>query len=240
MHKKALRMGAAVAFLLMGTSTASQATQYSGVNNVSFTQAQYNKAFAGNGFLIKYQNKVYGVTVKHALLEAKTPEMNHVQIKDHVTSWKIHPKQAPNKSITFGKLLNSAAEEKLDMAILQKDWLVFEIKENLSDLQVLTLRDTPLKEGETLTAYGCAYVNSETCQQDVYEGKYISMEPHNLRIAMSDWQPGQLRGLSGSPVLDSEQQLVGIVSNVLPAKSGKGFDFAPANLDYLREVLASL
>ena len=54
---------------------------------------------------------------------------------------------------------------------------------------------------------------------------------------MPDLDLTKLRGLSGSPVLDSKGQVVGIVSNVLQSKSGKGFDFAPANLNYLRSVL---
>lgn len=214
--------------------------QVSGINQVTFHESAYNKAFAGNGFLIRYQGKVYAVTVKHTLLEAKTPAMQSVHIDGHVSGWQIHPNHQPEKSVVLGKLLNGSEQEKLDMNILQKDWLVFEVKENHSDLTVLTLREDPLSTGDTLTAYGCSYANANGCVQDSYAGRYINLEGNNLRIAMADLELGELRGLSGSPVLDQNNQVVGIVSNVLRSQDGKGFDFAPANLSYLKEVLATL
>lgn len=222
------------------SKTAPQDNQYSGINQVSFHEKQYDKAFAGNGFLIQHNNKTYAVTVKHALFEAKTPDMDSVDIAPYVASWKIHPNHKPNQALVLGKLLNSSTDEKLDMQILQKDWLVFEVKENKSNLSVLTLREEPLEKGEVVVAYGCSYANAKTCKQDTYTGKFIKAEENNLRIALTDWEPAKLRGLSGSPVLDKNNKVVGIVSNVIPSESGEGFDFAPANLDYLRKVLDSL
>ena len=214
--------------------------QVSGINNVSFYDAQYNNHFAGNGFLIEYQQKLYAVTVKHALFEAKTPDVDSASIEGHVRQWLIHPNGKSDESVVMGKLLNASEAEKLGMNILQSDWLVFEVSQNNSNLTPLTLRDTPLESGEPVTAYGCSYVNAQTCEQDSYAGSFIESDGNNLRIAMPDLNPGQLRGLSGSPVLDSSNRLVGIVSNVLRSKTGEGFDFAPANLSYLKRVVASL
>ena len=214
--------------------------QYSGINNISFTNETYNKPFAGNGFLINFNKKLYAVTVKHALLEAKTPEMQFVDIKDHVNNWLIHPNKSPKQYIRLGKLLNTNPKEAINMKILSKDWLVFDVLENNSNLKVLTLRDTPIKKGEKLTAFGCSYANQTSCEQDNYVGFYLKDEPDNLRISMPELELAKLRGLSGSPVLDKNEQVVGIVSNILKSSSGEGFDFAPANLKYLREVLNKL
>lgn len=214
--------------------------QVSGINQIAFNKSQYDKAFVGNGFLIRHNGVVYAVTVKHVLLEAKTPSMSSVSIEDKVKTWRIHPNQDSEHYIELGKLLNSSTQEALDMSVLQRDWLVFEVKENRSNLKVLTLRDTPLKPGETLIAHGCSYYKAKTCKQDAYKGDFVSMEANNLRIKMPKWSPGKLRGLSGSPVLDRDQRVVGIVSNVLRSSDGQGFDFAPANLVYLRQVLDSL
>jgi len=41
-------------------------------------------------------------------------------------------------------------------------------------------------------------------------------------------------------VLDEHNKLVGIVSTIKESKSGDGFDYAPATLNYLREVLNKL
>lgn len=214
--------------------------QYSGINQVSFGHSEYNKAFAGNGFLLEYDGEVYAVTVKHTLLEANTPDMDSVSIEGHVINWQIHPNKEPDNTVILGELLNASESEPLDMAILQTDWLVFSIKENHSDLTPVRLRETPLNHGDIVTAFGCSYANADSCQQDAYTGVFIAEEGANLRISIPNLQPATLRGLSGSPVLDQNNQLVGIVSNVLRSQDSDGFDFAPANLDYLKEVLPQL
>jgi len=207
---------------------------------VTFHDEKNNKFFVGNGFLVKHRGSTYAVTVKHALLELKKPSMNSVNIAEHVNRWQIHPNMQADQSVVLGKLLNHDNSEKLDMAILQKDWLVFEIENNNSDLTVLTLRDSALEKGETLTAYGCSYANKPTCQQDSYAGTFIKMDGANLRMSLKDMNPSALRGLSGSPVLDANGQVVGIVSNIMPSESGEGLDFTPANLNYLRDIIKPL
>ncbi|MDG1752052.1 MAG: hypothetical protein P8I03_10385 [Thalassotalea sp.] len=214
--------------------------QYSGVNNVQFFNESYSKPFAGNAFLIQAKNKLYAVTVKHTLFEAKTPEMETITIENYVKEWRIHPNKKPDQYLKLGKLLNENINEAIDNKILQKDWLVFEVLENKSQLKVLKLRKTPVKAGEQLSAFGCTYANQSTCEQDNFQGSFIGYDNNNLRIAMANLDLRKLRGLSGSPVLDANEQVVGIVSNVLPSASGKGFDFAPASLSYLEEVLTEL
>lgn len=211
--------------------------QFSGINQVTFNNEEYNNPFAGNGFLISYQNKLFAVTVKHALLEAKTPTLTSVYLQDELKEWRIHPNKTADKYVRLGKLLNADKSEAIDMKILSKDWLLFEVKENHSELTVLNLRDKPLKVGEAVTAYGCSYANKLTCVQDTYNGNFLAKETNNLRISMPDLDLGKLRGLSGSPVLDEQNKVVGIVSNILKRESGEGFDFAPASLDYLRAIL---
>lgn len=226
--------------VVLPSAVAEKPPQYSGVNNIDFYESAYNKSFAGNGFLITVADKLYAITVKHTFFEAKTPEMKHVDIESYVKEWRIHPKQTPHEYVLLGKLLNADVTETIDIKILQKDWLVFEVIENHSSLIPVSIRENPISKGEILTAYGCAYANQKTCQQETYEGKFLSYESNNLRINMNNLQMDKLRGLSGSPVLDGNNQLVGIVSNVLKSKSGEGFDFAPANLTYLTGVLKKL
>ena len=214
--------------------------QFSGINKITFNDNAYSKSFVGNGFLINYQDKVYAVTVKHTLLEARTPKMKHVDIEQHVKEWIIHPNKSPQLYIKLGKLLNANASETIDIKVLSNDWLVFEVLENKSKLKILSLRKAPLKAGETLTAFGCSYANKATCEQDIYQGSFIANEPNNLRVSMPDLDLSKLKGLSGSPVLDKNNQVVGIVSNIMKSTSGEGFDFAPANLNYLLAILQNI
>nr|WP_269813748.1 trypsin-like peptidase domain-containing protein [Bowmanella yangjiangensis] len=190
--------------------------------------------------MLQYQDNIYALTVKHVLLEARIAEMQSVSVKEHVAQWQIRANNANYEPIVLGKLLNEDTSEKLDIAVLEKDWLVFEVLQRPTFLTPLTLRQTPIEAGEELSAYGCTYSNQATCQQDTYTGHFLTKENNNLRIHMADMEPSKLRGLSGSPVVDKNMQLVGIVSNVMKSSSGDGFDFAPASTDYLIEVLEKL
>jgi hypothetical protein len=225
---------------LLNQGYAKAEQQFSGINQVTFKDAKNSKAFVGNGFLITYKNKLFAVTVKHALLEAKTPTLTSVYLRDEIKEWRIHPNNNIQEFIVLDRLLNANKNEAIDMKVLNKDWLVFEVKENKSNLVVLKLRESDFELGEVLTAYGCSYANKESCSQDEYQGTFISVEKNNLRIAMPELDLSKLRGLSGSPVLDKNNRLVGIVSNILKSNSGEGFDFAPASLHYLRSVLTKL
>jgi len=166
----------AIAVFLATKATATQEPQFSGINQVTFNNAEYNNAFAGNAFLISFKDKLFAVTVKHALMVAKTPSLTSVYLKDELKEWRIHPNKSNNRYVTLGKLLNADKTELIDEKILLKDWLIFEVKDNNSNLAILELRDTPLEVGELLTAYGCTYETQETCSQDKYPGKFIETE----------------------------------------------------------------
>jgi len=226
------------ALLLTGTANATPQQQFSGINQVTFNNAQYNNEFAGNAFLINFKGKLFAVTVKHALMAAKTPSLTSVYLQDELKEWRIHPNKNSNSYVTLGKLLNADKTELIDEKILLKDWLLFEVKNNNSNLAILELRDTPLKVGELLTAYGCTYAAQTTCHQDKYQGRFIQVENHNLRVA--PFKDTSISGLSGSPVLDEHHKVVGIVSTVRESLSGDGIDYTHASLNYLREILNKL
>ncbi|WP_100642387.1 trypsin-like peptidase domain-containing protein [Alteromonas facilis] len=216
--------------------------KHSGKNQLSFYDKAHDKAFVGNGFVISHNDTLYAVTVKHALLEAKTPQMEHVSIEQAVQQWSLAQHQGSSDPIVLGKLLNADPNEPIDMSVLQRDWLVFELDQTQANtfLKPLTLRESTLSKNERLIAIGCTYATQNTCEQDTYAGHYVETEGNNLRVQMDSLDLATLRGLSGSPVLDSNGQVVGIVSNVLRSKTGEGFDFAPATTDYLMQVLSSL
>ncbi len=213
----------------------------SGINDVKFKESRFDNDFAGNAFLIEHERRVLAVTVKHALLIAKTDSMKTVDLKDHLASWRIHPNGQPEQYIELGPLLNADPAEVLDPSVIERDWLVFEVRSNHSPLQPLKLRPNPVAAGERLYAVGCTYANRDVCNpQRVEQGTFIRYSGRNLMVDLDAFAADKLGGLSGSPVVDADHRLVGIVSNVLPHPSGKGEVFAPASLDYLREVLNQL
>ncbi|MDF2176734.1 serine protease [Aliiglaciecola sp. CAU 1673] len=228
------------ALLNIGSVWADQTTEFvSGINTLTHTTSGQVQEFVGNGFLLSYKDMLYGVTVKHSLFEVKLPAPKSTDIAPHIESWVLSPRSMPTKSVKFGQLLNADANEVLDMKTLEKDYLLFSINGPAEALRPLTLRETPVEIGEELTAIGCTYLSAEDCQNDRYTGTFKGYSEHNLRIHFDGVDMSKLRGLSGSPVLDKQGKVVGIVSNVLPAEDGEGMDFAPARLDYLLNILSA-
>lgn len=213
----------------------------SGINDVKFHESRFDNDFAGNAFLIEHQGRVFAVTAKHVLLLARTDAMTSVDLEGHLASWRVHPNGVPEQYIELGPLLNADHTEVLDPGVIARDWLVFSVKVNHSSLTPLQLRDKPVQAGERLFAVGCSYAYRDDCApQRVEAGTFLRYTDGNLMVELDGFDLSKLGGLSGSPVIDAEQRLVGIVSNVLPHPDGKGDVFAPASLDYLREVLAQL
>lgn len=229
----------ALLLLFLSFSFATRATLYSAANYVELNNGEI-RPFIGNGFLLRHNSNTYAITAKHVLFELRSPHVTHIDITKAVKSWHLKPFNSDKRGIKLGRLLNVDATEKLDMEVLKHDYLVFEVPPQETDLVPIELSAEPLIADETLTAFGCSYAVQSECRQNTYSGRFLTGEAHNLRIRLRDAEPETLRGLSGGPVLNAHQQLVGLVSNVLPAKYGNGMDFAPANLNYLHEVLKRL
>ena len=223
--------------------------QISAVNHVSFIKSKFNpEGFVGNGFLLSYSGRIYAITAKHVLLRAKTDAMKTIDLSGQLKSWRLRVNKDPAQYVELGRLVNSNSKEALNIDVLERDWLVFEVKQNHSKLVPLVMRegaraamgtkddDAQPLTGEVLYALGCSYARKKECQQDVYSGKLVGHAANNLLVQLDDTK-SRLGGLSGAPVVDAQQRLVGIVSNFMTNPNAKGDVFAPANLDYLRAVL---
>jgi len=227
--------------LLSAISHASQSI-YSAANNITFTNTKENKSFVGNGFLISHKDKIYAVTAKHVLIETQKSGIKTIDIKGYFDNWSLKPFNSDSEEVILGVLLNTDGSEKLDMAVLQDDWLIFEVKENNSQLQVLKLSNQLLKADQSVNAYGCTYGNQKYCQQNEYSGKYVKSLDNNLLIEldMEKDKLNTLRGLSGAPVLNSRKEVVGIVSNIIPDIETDKLYFAPFTIQPVVKYLNNI
>lgn len=213
--------------------------RYSAANVITFSASAQTRDFVGSGFLLHHQGKVYAVTAKHVLLAVMDQGIEHIDPLQHISQWQLQPFNETSGDVTLGQLLNANPDEALDIAVLQDDWLLFEVATNESALQPVSIATEPLKAGEAVHVYGCYYSNQDSCQQEHISGEFVSQNGVNLMIRLNDHQPGTLRGLSGAPVLNARHEVVGIVSNVMPGESGELL-FAPFTIQPVLDFLQSL
>lgn len=231
----------AIATLISTISFAGQPI-YSAANNLTFSNSNETKSFVGNGFLISHLGKTYALTAKHVLFEAQKSGIQSIDIADYLKSWTLKPFNSDSGEVVLGSLVNKDSSEKLDMAVLQNDWLLFEVKENNSTLQVLKLSSETLKNNESIIAFGCSYSNQKKCTQNKYSGHYVKSENNNLLIDldMPADKMNTLRGLSGAPVVNGKNEVVGIVSNIIPDKESDKVYFAPFSIEPVVKYLNDL
>lgn len=187
------------------------------INNVSFINSKFNNANASNGFLVDYNHKTYAITAKHVLMIAKTDKMTFVDFEGELKQWKMHPKNDVTKYIVLDKLLSTNRKDSLTWNYMNtnwnnyNDWLVFSTKKNTTNHIPLQFRTTSLKKGEPLYAIGWSYKDS-IGKQRVYEYSFSKTEK-DYHTLLGIKASKSLGGLSGSPVVDKNGKVVGLVSS---------------------------
>jgi hypothetical protein len=203
-------------------------------NYVEFRDTKFNNALAGCAFLLESENEIFAVTCKHALWVAKSDTMKHIHFEGTLKEWRMRRKDDSMKYVIVDKLLNEDTEELIGEDVIHKDYLVFTIKENNSDVKPVKIRETKIKRGEDLYLVGWSF-KDKTGTQKIYRGKFYKSIQDHILIEMKD--NNDLAGLSGSPVLDKEGLLVGIVSNFTFDEETKLWYNSPCSTEYLKEVI---
>jgi hypothetical protein len=207
------------------------------INDVYFKDSKFDKLNIGCGFLLKYNQDTFAITAKHIICVAKTDQMITTNFANGLKQWIMHPKDKKEQTVILDRLLNEDTTDSLTFDFINRhdttynDFLIFKIKQNNSKVKPLEMRNTKLKKGEILYAIGWTY-NDNDCPQKIYKYSYSQTKGTRFTMRLIN-APENGGGLSGSPVVDSEGLLVGIIS---------GFDIdpitreklsSPRNIDYL-------
>ena len=198
------------------------------INRIEYTDKYH--PVGGCGFLIDTGDEILAATAKHVLMYFKSESMTSVSFDNTLVKWIMFPKDNPDDVVILDKLLNENKREPLDNIPSDKDWLLFTIKDRSPDIQPLRFRTEPLQEGETVYIIGWRY-SDRNCPQVVYEGNFVRAEEGSFLITTKDLADNTMPGLSGSPVIDSNGYLIGLMSQ----KAGKME--RPSSIEYPVKVL---
>jgi hypothetical protein len=167
---------------------------------------------AASSFLLDTEKGIFAVTAKHVLTYFKSDSMTTVSFGNRLKSWVMYPKNNPADSVVIDALLNEDPCESIDRVIPSDiDWLLFSVKSKSDNIQPLKFRTDPLQPQEKVYIIGWRYSDKD-CPQVVYEGNYVESIDGSVIISTKLLSDNRTPGLSGSPVIDSNGLLIGIMS----------------------------
>lgn len=179
-------------------------------NTVQFTDTTYTDI--ANSFIVATDSDTIAVTCKHIFLVLRTSGLNTIDLGKDFLSWNMHPKTQNDKKLIINNLINKNSNEGIGEfnTLKDRDWIIFNIKNNDKDIYPLKIRKKPLKKGEVVYAVGWAF------RQNTTEPTIIKMQMYQnlgnyyyVRTLSKNIVPA---GRSGSPIIDKNGYLVGLVS----------------------------
>lgn len=192
--------------------------------------------YAGTGFLINNGKDTLAGTAKHVIWIAKNKKSKTIKLNEELTKWIMRPKGNLTDSVLVDRLLNEDSTEILEgegSTILERDWLIFSVKYSSPNIYPLKPRYTTVKPGEKIYILSCSYADST---HKIYEGRILQKLGMDILIErnMAEFLPGS----SGSPVIDTNGYLVGVLSSgSSDSKTGKGVSVA-ISTEYLMNVIS--
>jgi hypothetical protein len=198
------------------------------VNQIDYTDKHH--PIAGCGFLLDTGDEVLAATAKHILTYFKSKPMHSVDFENTLKLWKMFPKNSPGDVVVLDSLINADPDEPIDDVPSKRDWLLFTVKERSENIQPLRLRTDSIEPGEPVYIVGWRYSDKD-CPQVVYEGNFVKNKGATHLISTKKLADNTMPGLSGSPVIDSNGYVIGLMSR----KAGKLEQLA--STEYPVEVL---
>ncbi len=199
-------------------------------NTIQFQDTTYKDL--ANSFLIDTGYDTLAVTCKHLFLVFKNNGLNSIDLGGNFKEWIIYPKGVPEEYVSLGDLLNKDNKEIIGAfnTLKSRDWIIFDINSiNTDDIFPLKLRSKPIYKNDIVYSVGWAHNQStklpSLIKMKIYEntGNF-----YYTTTITKDVDPG---GRSGSPVIDSNGHLVGIISG---AEGNLG---VVGSIGYLKETL---
>ena len=179
------------------------------INEIEYVEKHH--PIAGCGFLLDTGSDTLAATAKHILTYFKSEAMDGVSFGDQLKSWKMYPKDRPENVVVLDRLLNEDPEESIARVPSPQDWLLFSLEQISPAIQPLRMREAPFEQGEPVYIVGWRY-SDKNCPQVVYKGAFVREDGNTILISTERLADNKMPGLSGSPVIDGQGRVIGLMS----------------------------
>lgn len=188
----------------------SQWPNFALTNTIKFTDTIYKDI--ANSFLVDTGYDTIAVTCKHIFMVFRNNNLSTIDLGKNFESWDMYPKGLSNKNVQISQLINKNRNEPIGMfnTLKDRDWIIFKINDKHTDIYPLKIRTTPIKKGETIYAFGWGHNQTSKTPSLIKMKMYDNLG--NYYYTLSKTENINPAGRSGSPVIDSNGYLVGIIS----------------------------
>ena len=181
-------------------------------NEISFKDTTYSD-FA-NSFLITTGIDTLGISCKHLFMVFENQlGLRTIDLGENFNYWKLYLKNDKNKGVLVERLINANTKENIGQfnTLKVRDWILFEIDKKHVDLYPLKIRFTPVSTNEIVYAVGWGIKQKDNSKPALIKLKCFKNmgDYYYTQTLTTNVQPN---GRSGSPVIDKNGYLVGIVS----------------------------
>ncbi len=181
-------------------------------NEIRFSDTTYYDI--ANAFLVNTGFDTIGVSCKHLFMMFENDlGLKRIDLGDTFDYWNMYPKHHKEKIVSVKRLINKNLNEQIGQfnTLKVRDWILFELKEQNIELYPLKIRYTPVYNNENVYAVGWGMKQKDNRRPALIKlqcvrnlGDYFYVMPLKAESHSA--------GRSGSPVIDKNGYLVGIVS----------------------------
>lgn len=199
-------------------------------NKISFADTTFTEI--ANSFLVDTGKDTVGISCKHLFMVFENRlDLESIDLGDTFEYWDLYPKNNHSEVVSIKRLINKNIDELIGQfnTLKVRDWLIFEIDDNNTSIYPLKIRYSPIKTNEVVFAVGWGSKQKDNSKPTIQKLQCIDNlgDYYYVKNLTYDIQPD---GRSGSPVIDKNGYLVGIISGA-EGKLG-----VIGNVNYLRKM----
>jgi hypothetical protein len=179
-------------------------------NTIQFKDTVYKDI--ANSFLVNTGYDTIAVSCKHLFMLFRNNGLNTIDLGKDILTWQAYPKGQNNINVQIGKLINSNKSEEIGEfnTLKDRDWIIFKINRKHDSIYPLKIRINPINKGEIIYAVSWGIKQASKTPSLIKMQMYQNLgNYYYVQTLTKNINP---EGRSGSPVIDKNGYLVGIIS----------------------------